>query len=50
MKKKGFLHWVQEDNFRFKIVAEEDEGRDDAKSKTKTVSAYCFNNTKLPYR
>jgi hypothetical protein len=40
----------QEDNFRFKIVTQDDEGRDDAKSKTKHVSAYCFNDTKLPYR
>jgi GTP-binding protein EngB required for normal cell division len=40
----------QEDEFRFKIVTQDDEGREDSKSKTKHVSAYCFNNTRLPYR
>jgi predicted GTPase len=40
----------QEDDFRFKIVTQADEGHEDAKSKTKQVSAYCFNDTKLPYR
>ena len=38
------------DPFRFKIVTEGEEGEASSQSKTKMVSAYCFNHTKLPYR
>jgi len=40
----------EDDPFRFKIVTEDEEGEASSQSKTKMVSAYCFNNTKLPYR
>jgi hypothetical protein len=40
----------ENDPFRFKIVTEVEEGKASSQSKTKMVSAYCFNNTKLPYR
>ncbi len=39
----------QEDKFRLKIVTQADEGNENWQSKTKDVSAYCFNDTKLPY-
>ena len=35
---------------RFKIVTEAQEGKPGSKSKTKIMTAYRFNNTKLPYR
>jgi len=40
----------ENDPFRLKIVTEIEEGKASSQSKTKMVSAYCFNNTKLPYR
>ena len=47
----NFLYDVrQEDNFRLKIVTQDEERGLDSSSKTKAVSAYCFNNTRLPYR
>ena len=47
----NYLYNVKEgDDFRLKIVTQSEEGKEDGSSKTKHVSAYCFNNTLLPYR
>ncbi len=40
----------EDDKFRLKIVTQADEGKESSQSRTKLVSAYCFNETKLPYR
>jgi predicted GTPase len=47
----NYLYGVElEDKFRLKIVTQADEGPEGSQSKTKHVSAYCFNGTKLFYR
>jgi predicted GTPase len=47
----NYIHEVEEhDEFRLKIVTQADEGKESFHSRTKQVSAYCFNETKLPYR